>query len=451
MSDATIDRPGRDTELALALRQRVDPPTLRGTLDEVRQARAEGGPTLARLLVGRGVLDAAEAARLVEGLGQSTTGARDERALVEAWAALQRGSTWAGRTPASEEAAAPRVDEDAETRVVRKKGGGSETQPARPGSEPDEPDPSGWAPGARIGEHVLERQLGAGGMGLVYLARHASTGERRAIKTLRGEPDHELLERFRREAEAQARVDGHANVARAFGVGDAHGRPYLIMELVEGGDLDDLLEAGRLGLEDKVRVLAGVARGLAHLHARGVLHRDLKPPNILFDASGQAKLADFGLARLSGQAPITAPGEVLGTPAYMAPEQMTGDPALVGPWTDVWALGVVMFFTFAGKTPFSGATPMEVIERVATQQPPPLRAVCPDVSPELEALCVACLRRPREERPTAAAAADALEAFGRELAAARAAARRGRLVRAALVALAALVVVAALVAALRGV
>ncbi|MBX3470417.1 MAG: serine/threonine protein kinase [Planctomycetes bacterium] len=449
MSDAKIDRRGLDTELALTLERqaRLDLPTLRGTLAEVRQGRGDGGPTLARLLVGRGVLGAAEANQLLADLPPSAAPDEPgELAVLEGWARQLRGdATWAGRSPASEEALVGAVDDDLETRLVSRKGAvGRDTLPAAP---PQSDEPAGWVPGARIGEHVLEGPLGVGGMGIVYRARHLPTGEARAIKTLRGSPDQELLERFRREAEAQARVDGHENVARALGTGEAHGRPYLVMELVEGGDLDDLLEAGRLGLEEKVRVLAGVARGLAHLHARGVLHRDLKPPNILFDGARTVKLADFGLARVQGQAPITAPGEVMGTPAYMAPEQMAGDPALVGPCTDVWALGVVMFFTFSGQTPFAGGTPVEVIERVATQAPPPLRAVCPDVSPEIEAICAACLQRPREARPSAAAVAEALETFARALATDAATARRAVLARRVAAAVVALLVVGALLVA----
>lgn len=183
----------------------------------------------------------------------------------------------------------------------------------------------GWSPGARVGEHVLEERLGSGGMGVVFAARHVTTSALHVIKVLTADaPD--LRARFQREAEALSRVDGHPHVARVHAAGEHRGRPYLVMEHLAGGDLAERLRRGPLPPAEAVRVILAVCDGLAHVHARGVLHRDLKPGNVLFDERGCPKLADFGLARGARDDALTRTGEVVGTPSYMAPEQADGRP-----------------------------------------------------------------------------------------------------------------------------
>ncbi|MCO5165299.1 MAG: serine/threonine protein kinase [Planctomycetes bacterium] len=417
-----LDRPGLDTELARLLHrtERFDLAALRGSLDEARRGRGGAGSTLARVLVDRGLVTEAELAPLLAQLAPPST----------------------GRLPAVQPPPAHRPT----GRMTARPSGSWEVRPSEASHGPraagDRPEL--WRPGGRVGDHVLERQVGAGAMGVVFVARHVHTGGRHAVKTLRTTAEPALVERFRREGEAQAKVDGHPNVARVHSMGEAHGRLYLVMELVEGGNLEERVKRGTPPWPEAARIAAGIARGLAHMHGRGVLHRDLKPSNVLFDAAGAPKLVDFGLARFAGADRLTLTGEVLGTPAYMAPEQAMGRHDELGPWTDSWALGGVLLFLLTGQPPFDGVTSLSVITRVAEEEAPAPRALRGDVPAELDALCRALMRRDPRQRPSPAEAAEALEAY-----AARAAqpgapppAPRGRL----LPALAALAVATALLA-----
>ena len=262
-----------------------------------------------------------------------------------------------------------------------------------PGEQP-------WVAGARVGDHVLLSRLGAGGMGEVWLAEQVETGARRAIKALRVAGDAELRLRFAREGEAQARVDAHPNVLRVHASGELHGCPYLVLELATGGDLAARLEAGPLPPLEAARLVRDLASGLAHSHARGVLHRDLKPQNVLFDEQGLPKLVDFGLARLAGADSLTNSSEVLGTPAYLAPEQATGR---CDERTDVYGLGTILYQCLTGRPPFSGTSALKILQDVLHKAPPPPRSLVPEVPPPLEALCLACLAKSPEERPASAA------------------------------------------------
>jgi eukaryotic-like serine/threonine-protein kinase len=189
------------------------------------------------------------------------------------------------------------------------------------------------------GRYRLRELLGSGGMSEVWRAEDLELGRDVAIKLLAPDAD---VARFEREARAVASL-AHANVSQVFDYGEQEGRPYMVLEYVPGGTLEERLEAGKpLPDEATQAIAAGIAAGLAHAHARGVVHRDLKPANVLFDEEGRPKLADFGIARLAaGEGTLTEAGTVLGTAAYLSPEQAEG--ATASPSSDVYSFGVMLY------------------------------------------------------------------------------------------------------------
>lgn len=282
-------------------------------------------------------------------------------------------------------------------------------------------------PGARpavIGRYEILETIGRGGFGEVFKARDPGLKRLVAIKTCWW-PSGSLKARFAREAEIAARLD-HPNITVIFDVGSldlgADGEvPYLVQEFLDGEDLDHLIASGEpRPLKRSLDILTQVARGLAYAHARGVVHRDIKPGNLRLLPDDRVKIMDFGIARLSGEASRqTAPGLAAGTVAYMAPEQIRG--AASDHRVDLFAFGVVAFELLTGRAPFqgeSGAVPMyEVLERA----PLPLTSLWPACPRELEALVARCLAKEAAERPaTAAEVATTLEriaaAVGPELA-----------------------------------
>jgi serine/threonine protein kinase len=270
---------------------------------------------------------------------------------------------------------------------------------------------SGEQVAPRLGGLRLVRRLGAGGMGAVWLGHDDQLGVSRAIKVLPDSADLDLRLRFRREAEAMARVDDHPNVVRVHAAGEESGWAYLVMDLAPGGDLEARLRAGPLPPDEVVRLGLALARALAHVHARGVLHRDLKPANVLFDEGGAPKLVDFGLARLSGRDRLTQSGALVGTPTHMAPEQALGLPVDVR--TDVFGLGAVLYHALTGRAPVAEGPLTTVLSDVIERLPPRPGAVVPGVPPALEAVVMRALARAPEERfPTAEAFARALEPLG---------------------------------------
>ncbi len=305
----------------------------------------------------------------------------------------------------------------------------------------------GLTPGSRIGPYVLLDRLGAGGMGQVFRARHEPTGALRALKVLQPDAiDLDLLLRFQREGRAQAAAD-HPHVLRIHEAGRAGPYAFLALELAEGGDLEGRLEGGeRLEPREAATLLAQLVRGLEHLHAQGIIHRDVKPANVLFDAEGTPKLADLGLARV-GAGSLTETGALLGTPAYMSPEQARGARDLDAR-SDVFALGVLAYRLLTGRLPFPGETPYAVLRAVLERQPTPPRALAPEVPADLEAICLRCLaKRPEGRYPSARALAEDLERVARGEALAAPGTRRRRralvVVAAATTALAALAIAAA--------
>src|SRR5690348_11001223 len=247
------------------------------------------------------------------------------------------GHTWAADPPAGGTAVCPRCGASADTTV---------SLAGRPEST-DETIPTIAAVTAgappEVPGYTILGELGRGGMGVVYRARQASLNRMVALKVLlagahAGERD---LARFRAEAEAAAAVQ-HPNVVSVYAVGRHAGLPFIAQELVPGRSLAARLEEGPLDPVETARLVEAIARGVQAAHDRGVVHRDLKPANVLFTADGEPKVADFGLAKV-GDTGLTASGAVMGTPAYMAPEQARGDTRHVGPATDVWALGAVLY------------------------------------------------------------------------------------------------------------
>jgi serine/threonine protein kinase/tetratricopeptide (TPR) repeat protein len=302
-------------------------------------------------------------------------------------------------------------------------------------------------PPAPPGYEILE-VLGRGGMGVVYKARQKGLNRLVALKMFRGEAgeDPHRLARFRTEAEATARLR-HPNIIPIYEVGEHLGRPFFSLELVEGGSLADKLAGGPQPAREAAGLLATLARAMHAVHQHGIIHRDLKPANILLvppspppapsptEGRGGSKssslplspgwergpggegavpkITDFGLAKLLGaEDSHTRTGTFVGTPAYMAPEQAAGKTQPVGPATDVYALGVILYEMLTGRPPFHGETPLETLEQVRTREPVPPRQLQPKCPRDLETICLKCLEKdPRQRYATAEGLAADLERF----------------------------------------
>src|SRR5579884_3565328 len=237
----------------------------------------------------------------------------------------------------------------------------------------------------RIGRYHILQRLGAGGMGTVYKAHDPQLDRLVALKVPRfdwsPQDRSKRLQRFQREARAAAQV-WHPHVCPIYDVGEQEGQPYVVMAYIEGQSLAErLATVGRYeDTSQAVALVRQVLDALAALHARCIIHRDLKPGNILIDASGRAILTDFGLARPEEEGEhLTSEGVVVGTPAYMAPEQAAGQYQSLGPWTDLYGLGVVLYQMLTGKLPFEGP-PLQVLARIVHETPPPLRHWRPELS-----------------------------------------------------------------------
>jgi len=254
-------------------------------------------------------------------------------------------------------------------------------------------------PGSLVGDYRVLDRLGAGGMGTVYRAEHVQTGALAALKVMKRGSLGPREERFRREGEAQARADSHLNVVRVRSAGQVGDLLYLAMDLCEGGDLEQLLaREGTLSPERTREIVAALADGLAHVHAQGVLHRDLKPANVLFDRDGVPKLVDFGLARVSEAQTLTKTGAILGTPAYMAPEQVKGDNRALDERVDVHALGLILFEALTGQRPFVGESSLGLLRAIVQDDAPLLRSLRPELPQDLERIVERALAKDPEHR-----------------------------------------------------
>ena len=259
----------------------------------------------------------------------------------------------------------------------------------------------------RIPDHVVVRQVGHGAMGVVFEAQQESLGRRVAIKIL--PPNLALRERtmrrFLREAESMGSLD-HPNIVDVYLVGRVLNLPFFSMKFVEGPPLDKVLRAGPLAIADVVQIGIDVAAALAHAHAKGVLHRDVKPANLLRDGP-RVVLTDFGLARPLDSADagsMTESGDLVGTPLYMSPEQISGEGERVDGRADVWGLGVTLYELLTQRTPFSGTNAQGILHAILHKDPPLLRKQRDDVPAELEAIVLKCLEKDPARRYSGAAA-----------------------------------------------
>jgi WD40 repeat protein len=292
------------------------------------------------------------------------------------------------------------------------------------------------------GYEILE-ELGRGGMGVVYKARQLRLNRLVALKMILAgaHADPADLARFQIEAEAVARLQ-HPNIVQIYEVGECNGRPYFSLEFVEGGSLHDRLDGTPQPLTDAARMIETLARAVHYAHERGIVHRDLKPANILLHAKSEIrnpksesgtgpgidlpdsdfgfrisdlepKVTDFGLAKqLDSEQCYTHTGAVLGTPMYMAPEQAEGRIKDIGPCTDIYALGAILYHLLTGRPPFRGATILETLEQVRLEDPLPPSRLQPRLPRDLDTICLRCLEKhPLRRYATAAALADDLHRF----------------------------------------
>ena len=242
-------------------------------------------------------------------------------------------------------------------------------------------------------------------MGVVYHGHDPQLGRDVAIKMILdpSRAGREEVARFQREAQAVARLS-HPGVVSVHEVGVHQGRPFLVMDLVKGRSLSQLQEQERLPPRRVAEIVHGVAQAVDHAHAQGVIHRDIKPGNVLVDASGQPRLVDFGLARdVSAREQLTVTGQVLGTPAYMAPEQAGGEAGEQGPHTDVYGLGALLYRCLAGQPPFVSESAASLLKQVLLDDPLPPRQLVPTIHPDLETITLRCLEKEPKARYGSAA------------------------------------------------
>jgi WD40 repeat protein/serine/threonine protein kinase len=267
----------------------------------------------------------------------------------------------------------------------------------------------------KVAGYDILGELGRGGMGVVYKASQIALGRLVALKMIlsgayAGQEDRD---RFRLEAEAAARLQ-HPNLVQIYEVGEQDGRPFFSLEFMAGGSLEDKLTGTPMAPRQAAELIETLARAMHYAHQRGIIHRDLKPANVLLTADGTPKITDFGLAkRLDGSGGgYTHTGDILGTPAYMAPEQASGRTREVGPATDVYALGTILYETLTARPQFLSESVTDVLDQVRSQEPVAPSRLQPKVPRDLETICLKCLEKePHKRYASAEALADDLRRF----------------------------------------
>ena len=265
-----------------------------------------------------------------------------------------------------------------------------------------------------FGDYEIQKELGRGGMGVVYKARQITINRLIALKMIKAGvlANDAELRRFQNEAEAVALLD-HVGIVPIYEVGEHEGQRYFSMKLVEGGNLADQLTSFQGNPRAAATLLAEMATALHHAHMRGVLHRDLKPANILISADGHPHITDFGLAkRVEADVELTNSGAILGTPAYMSPEQAEGRRGTITTTTDVYGLGAILYALLTGKAPFGRDSLIETLQAVKAQPPVPPRRLDPTIPRDLETICLKCLEKdPRRRYASAQALAEDLRSW----------------------------------------
>jgi hypothetical protein len=255
-----------------------------------------------------------------------------------------------------------------------------------------------------LGEYTLHEQLGAGGMGVVYRATHSRLQRKAAIKLIRGGVSSpERITRFEVEARAVAKLD-HRGIVPIYEIGVAGDQHFLALAYIEGETLAHRIARGPLSAEEAATLLRKICAAVSYAHNQGVIHRDLKPANILLDKNGEPHITDFGLARLENEnQALTIEGDIFGTPGYMAPEQCAGLSDEIGPVTDVYALGAVLFSMLTGFPPFQGATARKTVAQVLEREANSPRLLNSEIPRDLEAICLKCLQKDFRQRYASAA------------------------------------------------
>jgi hypothetical protein len=278
--------------------------------------------------------------------------------------------------------------------------------PAVESTEPEEVARASANPAHVLGKYVLVTQIGKGAMGAVYKAWDRGLRRWVSIKLLLATSDPSLVLRFRREAEMAAAIQ-HPNIVPIYDVGESGGRPYLVMKYVEGSTLSGM----SVTVDQAVSLTLQAARGVAYAHSKEVVHRDLKPGNVMVDGAGHVYVMDFGLAKdLYGAAGLTAPGTVMGTPSYMPPEQASGKVQMVDRASDVYALGAILYELLTGRPPFKSSHQMETIRQVLEDPVKPPSTLRAEVPAQVEFIVLKALQKDKAKRyPTASEFVQALE------------------------------------------
>jgi serine/threonine protein kinase len=252
--------------------------------------------------------------------------------------------------------------------------------------------------GQKVGSYLIERPIGQGGMGMVYEATDSRLHRQVALKVIQTGRSEQEIKRFCFEAESAARLQ-HSNIVPIHDVGSENGLNYYTMDFIQGVTLDDWLRRREKTFRDRIKVLEKISRAIDYAHRNGVIHRDIKPGNIMVDEQGEPHIMDFGLARsIEDTSVMTIAGAVLGTPSYMSPEQAEGRVEAITTQADVWGLGAVLYEALTGRPPFSGESVYQTLAFVSSKDPVPPRNIDRSIPRDLQTICLKCLEKNPQQR-----------------------------------------------------